>query len=588
MPGSARTTTMAAETGAHVTHTTEITMMNTMLSGSPASTQPTCDAPVVDAAAALERAINGREQAECDLRESTARYEALVRLSCDQSDEHDAQLRLARLLAKFAQSALSIKEIPALLNGAIATVIDGLGADCAAVLRFSAQGHEMSIEAGSVWDGSSITGLCAYSGFATPDAFLHKRAKSLATCSVVTESDGTLSDFFEARGIVTRLESIIGSLEAPYGVLGAYSKKHDTFRAASASFLQSVAGLVGVAIGHMQVEQSFAYLAQYDALTNLANRNLFRDQLAQQLIVAAADGSSVAVFYIDLDGFKDVNDAHGHDCGDRLLVLVAERLRACVPDNGTIGRQGGDEFAVMVGNLADSAHALLIAEHLCENLGRPFNLDGRETCITASIGVVVSPADGLTADLLIKNADTAMYQGKQQGRNNFRSYSILLDAVAIKRRSLVVELYKAGMEEEFELHYQPQVSLKDGRVIGAEALLRWWHPTHGLLSAGEFIGVAEESGLISHIGAWVLETACKQVVEWQRTGFPDFHVSVNVSASEVRRGKLPGLVRCALAASGLAARHLELELTESGVTDDHEKFIQTLQPISTTAPSRKA
>lgn len=522
-----------------------------------------------------------RKRAQSALRDSERLYQALTRESSELRCNQDASLRLTNLLARFGQDALSIRGIPSLLDAAIATVIAGLSVDCAAVMRLSAQGNEMLIEAANGWDGDLAAGLSLYSGFATPEGFLRDRDAPLATHPADPGSDDTdTSEFLRSRGIGSALEVIIGSPLAPYGVLGAYSIVSHHFGRESVSFLQSVAGMLGTAVARLQVGENFAYLAQYDPLTNLANRTCFRDELSRQLIEAERDGTEVAVLYIDLDGFKSVNDSHGHESGDQLLSMVADRLRANVPETATIGRQGGDEFAVKIGELTDAEHALLIADHLCEELGRPFNLDGRELCVTATIGVAVFPADGATADVLIKNADTAMYQGKQQGRNNFRRYSNRLDGVAARRRRLVIELHQATtIKEEFELHYQPQVSLATGRTVGAEAFLRWWHPVHGLLAAGEFIGVAEESGLIAQISAWVLESACRQVVEWQRQGSADFFVSVNVSPLEIRRGRLPEQVRRALANSGLAARHLELELTESGLPDDTEVFMQMLHEL---------
>ena len=283
--------------------------------------------------------------------------------------------------------------------------------------------------------------------------------------------------------------------------------------------------------------------------------------------------------YIDLDDFKNINDNHGHDGGDRLLRLVAERLRSCVRHGDTVGRLGGDEFAIAIANLANDDDADLVAEQVVAQLAQPFDLDGRETLITASIGISVYPIDGTDADLLLKNADTAMYQGKEQGRNNFQSYSPELDDAAAASRRLELELRHAIEHEEFELHYQPQVSLDTGRVIGVEAMLRWWHPVRGILAASEFIDVAEQTGLIIPIGQWAFEAACKQTVKWQRAGLPDLFVAVNVSPVEIRRGKVVEHVRRALEHSGLASCHLEIELTESVVIDDAESFAETLTEL---------
>lgn len=301
-----------------------------------------------------------------------------------------------------------------------------------------------------------------------------------------------------------------------------------------------------------RTEEPPAWLAQYDTLTGLPNRDLFRERLGQSLAAADRDGRQLGILYIDLDGFKNVNDAHGHDAGDQLLALVASRLQACASDGDTVGRLGGDEFAMVIASLADADDAELVAGLVVAQLALPFNLDGRETLITASIGIAIFPCDGTDANLLLKNADTAMYQGKEQGRNNFQNYSVELDDAATGRRQLAQELRQAIAQGEFELHYQPQVALDSGCVVGIEAMLRWWHPARGMLAAAEFIDVAEKTGLIVQIGEWVFETACRQVVEWQRAGYPELFVAVNVSPVEVRRGRVVQHVQRALALSGLA------------------------------------
>jgi diguanylate cyclase (GGDEF)-like protein/PAS domain S-box-containing protein len=329
----------------------------------------------------------------------------------------------------------------------------------------------------------------------------------------------------------------------------------------------------------VHAEKRLAYLAQHDALTGLANRELLRDRLAEALTDAERNETMAGVLYLDLDEFKDVNDSYGHEAGDLLLTLVAERLRSCVRRGDTVGRLGGDEFAIVLTDLAVADEANLVAEQVVEQLAQPFDLEGRETLITASIGIAIYPIDGADANSLLRNADTAMYQGKEQGRNNFQSYSVELDDAAAGRKQLATELRQAIEHEEFELHYQPQVSLDTGRVIGVEAMLRWWHPVYGMLAAGEFIDVAEETGLIVQIGHWVFETACKQTVEWQRAGLSDLFVAVNVSPVEILRGRVVEQVQRALECSGLAPHYLEIELTESVAIEDVEAFTNTLTEL---------
>ena len=227
-------------------------------------------------------------------------------------------------------------------------------------------------------------------------------------------------------------------------------------------------------------------------------------------------------------------------------------------------------------NLIDENDTNRVADQAVSQLARPFNLDGRDTLITASIGISNYPADGTDADLLLKKADTAMYQGKERGRNNFQHYSVELEEAAAARTQLQLDLNRAIHDGEFELFYQPQVSLDNGRITGVEALLRWRHPQRGMLDAVDFIGAAQETGLIVQIGQWAFESACRQVVQWHRAGPADLHVTVNVSPVEMRSGRIVGQVRNALLQSGLAPQYLEIELTEGMNAEDNEAFIRTL------------
>jgi diguanylate cyclase (GGDEF)-like protein/PAS domain S-box-containing protein len=483
------------------------------------------------------------------------------------------------LIAKFGQQALAVTDIDVLLASAVAAVVDGLGADCCSLLRFGPDGRPIVLQAGAGWADGWLGRELIEAGPGTQIGYVIERREPVMVEDFATESRFKPAEILTVHGIRSGLEVMIGGAGAPYGILGGYSRRPCMFAQESVNFLQSIANVLGTAIERRHAEEKLAYLARYDSLTGLANREMFRDRLAQSLAKAERDESMVGILYIDLDGFKNVNDSHGHDTGDKLLTLVAQRLQSCVRKSDTVGRLGGDEFAIVVTGLADADTADVVAEKVVEQLARPFDLDGRETLITASIGISIYPVDGTDANLLLKNADTAMYQGKEQGRNNFQNYSVELDHAAAGRRQLALEMRHAIEHQEFELHYQPQVSLESGRIIGAEAFLRWWHPAHGMLAAGEFIEVAEETGLIVEIGQWVFETACKQAAEWQRSGFPDIFVAVNVSPVEIRRGKVVEQARQALEHSGLAPRHLEIELTESVVIDDAETFASTLAEL---------
>ena len=491
---------------------------------------------------------------------------------------------LGHALARLRESETRYRTVTAtaideLLANAVSVVAEGLNADCCRLLRVAPDGRRWMLEAGAGWDECWSGREWFESETDTQLEYLLQQPAPLLVEDYAAETRFAGPAMLAAHGIRSGLEVLIGRSGAPWGILGGFSRRPGVFSPESVNFLQGIADTLGAALERAHAEERLAWLAQYDTLTGLPNRDLFHERLGQSLVTAERDGCQLGILYIDLDGFKNVNDAHGHNAGDELLRLVARRLEACVREGDTVGRLGGDEFAIVIGNLATADDAELVAEQVVAQLAQPFDLDGRETLITASIGISIYPGDGTDASLLLKNADTAMYQGKEQGRNNFQNYSVELDEEATGRRQLAQELRLAVARDEFELHYQPQVALDSGRVVGIEAMLRWWHPERGMLAAAEFIGVAEESGLIVQIGEWVFETACRQTMEWQRAGYPDLFVTVNVSPVEIRRGKVVQHAQRALERSGLAPCHLEIELTESVGIADADAYVATLAEL---------
>jgi diguanylate cyclase (GGDEF)-like protein len=313
----------------------------------------------------------------------------------------------------------------------------------------------------------------------------------------------------------------------------------------------------------LELAQRTEYLAYHDGLTGLPNRSMFNKLLAQSISEARRYDRHLAVAFLDLDRFKQINDALGHEAGDLLLKEVAVRLRTCVRDSDTVARLGGDEFVVLLPALGDDKHAANVAQKILAVIAGPFTLIGHEFRITTSIGISTFPQDGLDEQTLTKNADIAMYQAKEEGKNNFKFYSVQLNANSLERLTLESSLRHALERGEFRLHYQAKRDIVSGRITGMEALLRWQHPELGTVAPMQFIPIAEETGLIVPIGKWALRTACLQNVAWQNQGLPRLSIAVNLTARQFADDHLLADVAAIVKATGMDPHLLELEITES-------------------------
>ncbi|HBM35453.1 MAG TPA: GGDEF domain-containing protein [Sulfuricurvum sp.] len=315
------------------------------------------------------------------------------------------------------------------------------------------------------------------------------------------------------------------------------------------------------------IEERIHYLANYDLLTGLPNRSQFIERITYFINVAKRQNSEFAIMFLDLDHFKDINDTLGHSIGDALLVELAKRIQECMRNEDTVSRLGGDEFIFMLPNTTTQG-IVTVAEKLLENITKPFSAEHNELIVTASIGIAIYPIDGTDPETLSKNADTAMYQAKLNGRNNFRFFTKVMQKSLERNIQLTNALRHALEKDQLHVVYQPQVAITDAHIIGAEALLRWNHPELGAISPLEFISIAEENGLILPIGEWVLRSAVKQAKEWIDRGFAPMIVAVNLSAVQFRHSHLPELVTKILEEFGLPSEYLELELTEAVTMHD--------------------
>ncbi|MFZ5484301.1 MAG: EAL domain-containing protein [Pseudomonadota bacterium] len=324
-------------------------------------------------------------------------------------------------------------------------------------------------------------------------------------------------------------------------------------------------------------EQRVDYLTQRDPLTGLPNRALFSELLHQAIQRAERSHDQLALLYIDLDHFKTINESLGHAQGDALLVEASQRLAAELPDCEAIARIGGDEFNILLDTGLPWID--LIGQRLIDRLSQPFEIDGHPVYVGASIGIALYPIDGRDAATLLRNADAALHRAKDDGRGLLRFFSPDMTRRAQQRLTLEADLRQAVARGELVLHYQPQVSLADGRLVGMEALVRWQHPRLGLISPADFIPLAEESGLIFELGEWVLREACRQIAAWLAAGLAPQRTAVNISARQLGRGQLADLVRGQLAQHGLSANRLELEITESCLLIDRERASDTLRAL---------
>jgi diguanylate cyclase (GGDEF)-like protein len=367
---------------------------------------------------------------------------------------------------------------------------------------------------------------------------------------------------------------------AVLGTFAMYSSQVREPTAGETRLVDLATHIAGIAIERKRAEDRIHFMANHDALTGLPNRTLLKDRLTQAVLYAKRYDRWATVVFIDLDNFKIVNDSLGHNVGDELLKIVAERMVACIRATDTVVRLGGDEFVILLFDQPKSADMISATlQKVRTSIAEPIRVDGHDIAVTCSIGLANYPNDGTDADALLANADAAMYRAKEIGRDNFQFYTPELNTKVHEKFLLQKELRNAILRSEFVIHYQPQVDLRTGRIFAVEALIRWQHPTLGMVPPMKFIPMAEETGLIVPIGDWVLLAACRQNKAWQEAGLPPMRICVNVSARQFKEKNWVSRVAGALRESGLAARYLELELTESLIMQDVAQAVATMREL---------
>lgn len=431
----------------------------------------------------------------------------------------------------------------------------------------------------AIWEGEGIrdSNLLAFPGLLMIAAMITTRVHIYALLSFILGNLLAMKLFQDFNIYHSKLGPISWGLFADYSlvlsivvlIVGVISndlkKLFHTLQEESQRFLDSQA----------QIE----HLNQHDALTGLPNRLLTQDRFHQTLAHIKRYPSKIGLLFLNLDHFKSINDAKGHQIGDLLLIELAERLKASLRETDTLCRHSGDEFIILLEGIQDTDRISTVALKILAEVAKPFEIGEHELNCTASIGITIAPGDGLDFNLLLQKADMALSKAKEFGRNNFHFFDEAMQSNVYEHMELLGDLRKAIVEKQFVLHYQPQVHLSTGNIMGCEALLRWQHPTKGLIPPLDFIPLAESSGLIVEIGSWVLFEACRQAKQWRDQGYGDIIMAVNISPIQCKRGRLDETVLHALEQSKLPPSCLELELTESMLIDDSKHLQDMLRRL---------
>jgi diguanylate cyclase (GGDEF)-like protein/PAS domain S-box-containing protein len=488
------------------------------------------------------------------------------------NERQAAHLRYQESLARFGQAALGKREPAQLVADAVEALIEGLGADAVLYIEPGPQPGELVLRAGA---GGAACGYDSELMVAAPG----NPFEAVLASGEPFVGAGAALPFGWARALGTAAIVAVRGERGVRGALCALSRREDACWAEELGFLRTAASLLSTGLQRIDSERRLAFLAQFDPLTGLANRTLFADRFSQMIVQAKRRGTPLGVLFIDLDDFKLVNDRLGHSAGDVLLAETALRLQAAVRSGDTVARISGDEFAIVLADLARTDDAAVVAQKILDRLAEPVALGGEQTFVTASIGIAAFPGDGGDVETLLGAADAAMYRAKQSGRNAYQFFTAEITQRTRARAQLAFELRRALERGEFALAYQPKFDLASGKACGAEALLRWMHPERGAVSPAQFIPVLEDTGLIVQVGEWVIRRACEDLKLWIGTGLQPMPVAVNLSARQFRQKDLDARIRALVSAAGVDPALIELEITESQLMENPEDAIRTMRQL---------
>ncbi|MFO1153106.1 MAG: EAL domain-containing protein [Rhodospirillales bacterium] len=507
----------------------------------------------------LERRVNER---------TTQLQEMNTRLSLDIAERRRTEAALAdyaerqQTVAAFGERALSGVDLDVLFDDAARIVTERLRAAEAAVLEHVPDRHLLLPRQTSASPESATAGAEMADRHGPAAGVAIDPRTTVVSTEVARETRFEVPPTLSVDAACSLAAVVIPGRDRPFGALQATAREPNRFSAEDVGFLQSIATMLAAAIDRKRTEADIQRLAFEDPLTGLPNRALFLERLQRDLATAGRSCKPLALLLLDLDHFKDVNDTLGHPIGDLLLAAVAMRLRDCVRDADAPARLGGDEFALTVPDLRCPEGAASVAAKIIDAIAPPFLIEGHEITVGASIGLTVCPADGTDADTLLRNADLALYRAKTEGRNTYQFFAPQMAAQVDTRKRIENDLRRALDRSELRLHFQPQYDLVTQHIVGVEALVRWQHPTRGLLMPDEFIPVAEASGLLVPLGKWVIEMAFQRAGEWRRQGLPPIFTAVNVSLSQWRRSDLATIVEDLARRFQCDLNWLELEVTE--------------------------
>ncbi|QXW44472.1 putative bifunctional diguanylate cyclase/phosphodiesterase [Pseudomonas amygdali] len=485
--------------------------------------------------------------------------------------------RRQNLIALFGQQALTEENVSALGELAALNAAQGLTLCKVALLVVDRVSHGVILNA-----EVGLNHVEVRSGY--HNDFLNGTASSTG-CVINSDTPDnryTLlpDETVEACGIRSGLEIEISCREVFKGVLGVYASTDYSFTREDVSYLQTLANLLAAALERYDAKKKLIYLAENDSLTHLPNRWFLSNYLREIISRKTSVPDAVSVIFIDLDRFKAVNDTMGHSVGDQLLIQAGRRLKDCIDENSVVARLGGDEFSIVVTHHVYSESLIkTLATHVVEALGKPFNLGGQDVFVSASVGIANYPFDGRDTGVILKNADTAMYHAKKSGRNNYKFYKATMNESLVKRLQTETLLRGALDRDEFILHFQPKVSLTDGRISGLEALLRWNHPEQGMVSPAEFIPILEDTGLIIPVGEWIIRNVCETIKSWGENNIRQVPIAINLSVRQLQVKGLAETVKHIVEGYGINPALLEFELTESMLMIDPESAVEILRDI---------